>query len=250
MADKRRRLFRSVDRTRPVAGKALPHYFLPFREPEDIFISSNSSGKVPQTRYVHHADPTCLLLRTDGACRNNGRRDARAAFAVVHSPPDSYNGSSGTFAFPLEGRDATSNRAEMIAVLAALRCRNWRAEGFSNIIIGTDSNLIVRGITEWARGWEASGWRTAGNRPVRNRDLWQELSEYADCSSKVSLSGERIRLLTMRRIIAVVWNIEAYRHHGVEVSFWKLDRSVNTRADQAAKGKLDEIERPTPYWNL
>lgn len=38
-----------------------------------------------------------------------------------------------------------------------------------------------------------------------------------------------------------VWNIEANRHNGLEVLFWRLDRSLNGRADAAAKREVNEM---------
>ena len=40
---------------------------------------------------------------------------------------------------------------------------------------GGDPEYLRRGITEWLSRWQANGWRTAGRKPVRNQDLWQEL---------------------------------------------------------------------------
>jgi ribonuclease HI len=33
----------------------------------------------------------------------------------------------------------------------------------------------MKGISEWLPNWIRKGWRTAGNTPVKNADLWQEL---------------------------------------------------------------------------
>jgi ribonuclease HI len=39
----------------------------------------------------------------------------------------------------------------------------------------TDSQYVLKGITEWITGWKAKGWKTASKAPVKNVDLWQEL---------------------------------------------------------------------------
>ena len=39
----------------------------------------------------------------------------------------------------------------------------------------TDSQYVVKGITEWLRNWKARGWLTSQKKPVENQDLWMEL---------------------------------------------------------------------------
>jgi ribonuclease HI len=58
----------------------------------------------------------------------------------------------------------------VIEALASLRrpCR---------VQVHTDSQYVQLGITEWMRNWVRRGWKTADNKPVKNADLWQRLSE-------------------------------------------------------------------------
>ncbi len=39
----------------------------------------------------------------------------------------------------------------------------------------TDSKYVKDGITQWLAKWRANGWRTANKKPVKNKDLWQQL---------------------------------------------------------------------------
>jgi len=68
-------------------------------------------------------------------------------------------------------RDTTNNRMEMTAAIEALRqltrpCR---------VLITTDSQYLVKGMTEWIAGWQRKGWRNSKKEPVVNRDLWEQL---------------------------------------------------------------------------
>lgn len=47
------------------------------------------------------------------------------------------------------------------------------------VILTTDSQYVLKGITEWLAGWKRNGWRTAAKEPVKNADLWQRLDEQA-----------------------------------------------------------------------
>jgi ribonuclease HI len=41
--------------------------------------------------------------------------------------------------------------------------------------LATDSQYLMRGITEWLPRWERNGWMTSAKEPVKNRDLWERL---------------------------------------------------------------------------
>ena len=65
----------------------------------------------------------------------------------------------------------TNNRMELTAVIEALAALKRP----SRIVLHTDSQYVMKGITEWIRGWKARGWRTAAKEPVKNVDLWTKL---------------------------------------------------------------------------
>jgi ribonuclease HI len=39
----------------------------------------------------------------------------------------------------------------------------------------TDSSYVVKGMTEWVKGWIRKKWLNAQKKPVMNRDLWEEI---------------------------------------------------------------------------
>ena len=41
--------------------------------------------------------------------------------------------------------------------------------------IYTDSQYVLKGISEWIHGWKRNGWKTSARQPVKNADLWQQL---------------------------------------------------------------------------
>jgi ribonuclease HI len=103
---------------------------------------------------------------------------------------------------------ATSNRAELRAIIGALRLCNWKAQGFDSIVIATSSSYAVDGATSWAKGCVRRGWKksSTGER-VKNRDLWE------------LFLGE----------------VEKSKDVGLHVSLWQIPRELNSRADAAAK---------------
>ena len=65
----------------------------------------------------------------------------------------------------------TNNRMEMMAVIEALRLINRPCK----IRVITDSNYVVKGMTEWVYGWVKRNWVNSKKKPVLNRDLWETL---------------------------------------------------------------------------
>ena len=65
----------------------------------------------------------------------------------------------------------TSNRAELPAVIAALRFRYWPGEGFCTFVFATDSVYVVEGSSSWAGTGLRNGWTTSAGLAVKNGDL-------------------------------------------------------------------------------
>jgi ribonuclease HI len=60
---------------------------------------------------------------------------------------------------------------EMRAVIEALRLLS----GSFRVRVTTDSNYVVKGMTEWLPGWIRRNWVNSQKKPVLNRDLWEQL---------------------------------------------------------------------------
>jgi ribonuclease HI len=65
----------------------------------------------------------------------------------------------------------TNNIMEMTAAIVALK----QLPDPCKIKLTTDSQYVVKGVTEWMKGWIRNGWKTASRQPVKNKELWQEL---------------------------------------------------------------------------
>lgn len=69
--------------------------------------------------------------------------------------------------------DTTNNRMELSGAIEALRLLTRPCR----VRITTDSQYVVKGITEWITGWQQKGWKNSKKEPVVNRDLWEALLE-------------------------------------------------------------------------
>jgi ribonuclease HI len=73
-------------------------------------------------------------------------------------------------------KHTTNNEMELSGVIEALK---WLKEP-SEVTVTTDSQYVVKGMTEWIAGWKRNGWKTASKQPVKNRHFWEDLSKLSE----------------------------------------------------------------------
>jgi ribonuclease HI len=108
------------------------------------------------------AEQELIEIFTDGACRGNpGPGGWGAILRIGDREKELWGGE----------RDTTNNRMEMTAVIEALGALKRPVTA----AVHTDSQYVLKGITEWIHGWKRNGWKTSDKKPVKNADLWQKL---------------------------------------------------------------------------
>ena len=128
---------------------------------------------IPPTAAQH------VVIYTDGACKGNpGPGGWGAMMTTGDSVKELFGGELTT----------TNNRMEMTAVIEALAALKRPCR----VTLYVDSQYVLKGMTEWIKGWKARGWRTAAKEPVKNVDLWQKLD------ALVSGSGHSIDWVWVR----------------------------------------------------
>ena len=102
------------------------------------------------------------IIFTDGACLGNPGPGGYAAVITIAGEEQI-----------IVGRDSstTNNKMEMTAAIKALEAVSKDLP----IMIHSDSQYVIKGATEWLRGWKAKGWRKADGKPVMNQDLWVQM---------------------------------------------------------------------------
>lgn len=104
-------------------------------------------------------------MYSDGACIGNPGPGGFAAVVLVEGQePRWLTGAAAS---------TTNNQMELMAAIRGLE--EARALGADEILVFSDSQYMIRGITEWINGWRRNGWLTSGKQPVKNRDLWMRL---------------------------------------------------------------------------
>ena len=141
-----------------------------------------------------------VVIHTDGACRGNPGPGGWGAVLEHDSRERELYGYEP---------ETTNNRMELMAIIRALETLKRPCK----VRAITDSQYVMKGVTQWMPGWKKRGWRTAARKPVANRDLWE-------------------RLDTALQRHEVEW--EWVRGH--------TGQQGNERADQLANRGIDEAE--------
>ncbi|MEI7445612.1 MAG: ribonuclease H [Burkholderiales bacterium] len=116
------------------------------------------------------SDPSRWVAYTDGACAPSN--PGPAAWGAVILAPD--------------GRDAEHARGfighgtnQIAEITAAIEGLSRVPEGAAVELV-SDSQYVLKGLSEWRAGWIRRNWRNSKNEPVANRELWERLFAVAD----------------------------------------------------------------------
>ena len=101
---------------------------------------------------------------TDGACSGNPGPGGWGAILRAKDKEKELSGSE---------KQTTNNRMELMAVIGALEALKRPC----HVTITTDSQYVMKGMTEWLPGWKKRNWKTAAKKPVKNAELWQRLEK-------------------------------------------------------------------------
>jgi len=105
-----------------------------------------------------------LKIYCDGACKGNPGIGGWGAFFI-------YKG----YRKEIWGYEkyTTNQRMELIAAIQALKL----LKGSCIVQVYSDSQYLVKGMTEWMTGWKNKGWKTSTKSDVANKELWEQLDE-------------------------------------------------------------------------
>lgn len=104
-----------------------------------------------------------INIATDGACKGNPGPGGWGV-AVFEGGTMVRSESGGS-------PDTTNNRMELIAFIEACKLIGDDYRGF-NVTVHIDSTYVLKGSTEWLRGWRAKDYRG-----VKNEDLWRQVAD-------------------------------------------------------------------------
>lgn len=104
-----------------------------------------------------------ITIYTDGACSGNPGPGGWGAILMFGDTKKEISG----------GLDNTTNNVmELTAVIESLKMLKRPCK----VDLYSDSAYVVNAfLQKWIYGWIKKNWKTAGNDPVKNKELWQEL---------------------------------------------------------------------------
>jgi len=137
----------------PVTAPSLP---LPIEQNESILLSE----RIPTTH-----------IFTDGACTNNGKRNANAAWGFIVVDNEGYRVlNKGSGPIP-KSEPQTNQRAELQALLNGLNAAK-QYPGF--IKMWSDSQYSINCASVWGKSWQKKGWTKQGG-VIQHLDLVKQL---------------------------------------------------------------------------
>ena len=71
--------------------------------------------------------------------------------------------------------ETTNNRMELLGAISGLEALKRPC----SVRVVTDSQYLVKGMTEWISGWQKKNWKNSKKEEVANRDLWERLLDLA-----------------------------------------------------------------------
>lgn len=114
-------------------------------------------------RSLRPVPPGAASIYTDGSCSVGGQ-GGWAAVILYHDGLTLFSGSEP---------DSSSNRMELKAAIEGIK----KVNSSLPVVLFSDSRYVIQGTEHWLENWVCNGFITALNRPVKNRDLWEEMAE-------------------------------------------------------------------------
>jgi len=103
---------------------------------------------------------------SDGACSGN---PGPGGWGTIIHHNGNYREISGFC------QNTTNNIMEMTGALEGIR----NTPAGSRLQLTSDSQYLIKGMTEWIGGWKRRNWKKADGQPVLNKEIWIELDREA-----------------------------------------------------------------------
>lgn len=104
-----------------------------------------------------------VIIYTDGACSGNPGPGGWGTILMYKDTKKEISGAKN---------NTTNNVMELTAALEGLRMLKFPCE----VELYSDSAYLVNGFSQgWIYNWQKNNWQTADKKPVKNKEIWQEI---------------------------------------------------------------------------
>jgi len=125
----------------------------------------HKSEKHASERFAAQGTPKPFVeLFTDGACSGNPGTGGYGIILRTRGQEKEISGCE-----PM----TTNNRMELTAIIKGLEALKRPCR----VLVVTDSNYAVKGMTQWLPRWLKTEWKNSQKKAVLNKDLWERLVE-------------------------------------------------------------------------
>jgi ribonuclease HI len=128
------------------------------------------NGRAAPHPATSHAPPPTgggvATVFTDGAAEGNPGPGGYCAIVRTPGRPDRELSGAAP--------QTTNNKMELTAAIVGLGAAI--EAGATEVDVLSDSEYVVKGMTQWLAGWRRKSWKTASGQDVKNRDLWEQLA--------------------------------------------------------------------------
>ena len=137
------------------------------------------------------ASPEPYRVWGDGTVVNNGRAGAVIGFAyyVERGGRSLFTGGGWQAYSTASGKYVTNNIAEIQALMVPIALL-YKTYGAREVHAISDSQYVLKGVSEWLWGWRRNGFRGYGGKDVLNRNLWEQFAWYTE---NMRISTEHVR---------------------------------------------------------
>lgn len=117
-----------------------------------------------------------LAIYADESCLGNGREGSNPGGAAgVIEYVHARTGALTRWDYWVSEPATTNNRMALRSVIEAFRGVS-RKGGRFRVVFTSDSQYLVKGMSEWVFGWMSRGWKKKDG-PILNLELWMEAVE-------------------------------------------------------------------------
>lgn len=110
-----------------------------------------------------------LHIYTDGSCKVHTSKAGSYGFVVINPNTNEIIVEGSKLVKP----PTTSPKMELMGIIAGIKkARNLKS---TSLVVLSDNEVAIKGITEWMPAWKTRGWKTSAGTSVQNKHLWKEL---------------------------------------------------------------------------
>lgn len=108
-----------------------------------------------------------IEIFTDGACTGNPGPGGWCAILRYNNHEKILSGFDN---------NTTNNKMELTAIIKALEIIKRK----SRIKVYSDSQYLIKGMTEWLPKWIKNNWKNSKKEEIQNKELWMKLFEFTN----------------------------------------------------------------------